>query len=347
MRILVTGGAGFIGSAFVKSLSNKGAELHIIDNLTYASNISSIQNLIDNNKIQFSKIDICDKANLNKIIFKFKPNKIVHFAAESHVDQSIDSPEKFINTNIIGTYNLLNISLKYYNTLNKRGKETFLFHHVSTDEVYGFLQHPDDEDYNENLSSDKNLFHEKTPYKPSSPYSASKASSDHLVRAWNITYKLPITISNCSNNYGPYQHNEKLIPRVIYCAFRNKPIPVYGNGKQIRDWLYVEDHVEAILTIISKGKIGSTYNVGARCELQNIDLIKLICQILDKKLNKNNDNSYANLITHIRDRQGHDKRYAIDPSKIENELCWKPKTDLKKGLQQTIEFYLDFLTRNK
>ena len=339
MKLIITGGAGFIGSTFVKKALDLNFDLMVVDKLTYASDIKTIQNFIDNKDILFEKIDISDFKGIKKI-FNFNPDKIIHFAAESHVDQSINSPDKFINSNIIGTYNLLQNSLSYFNGLNINKKNNFLFYHVSTDEVFGDLQHPQDKNYDP--MSNENYFHEKSPYKPSSPYSASKAASDHLVRAWYRTYKLPIMKSNCSNNYGPNQHSEKLIPHVVKCALDGSSIPVYGNGNQIRDWLHVEDHVDAIINLLSFGKIGDTYNIGARCEVSNIILVKNICDILDNKFERTADISFSNQITFVNDRKGHDKRYAIDPSKIEQELNWKPKIPFKDGLESTIEFYIKY-----
>ena len=341
MKYLVTGGAGFIGSSVVRRLAKPENEVLVIDSLTYASNIDSIIDLKKENKIIFENEDICNRPSLIKIFNKFKPEKVIHLAAETHVDNSIEDPDKFLKTNVLGTFELLKASTEYLQKFDKMEKKNFSFHHVSTDEVYGDLPHPDDISFDQSDPSLK--FTENSNYKPSSPYSASKAASDHLVRAWHRTYNLPITISNCSNNYGPFQHKEKLIPTVIINALNRNNIPVYGDGKQIRDWLFVEDHTDAIIKILSFGKIGSTYNIGGRCEIKNIDLIKIICNLLDSKL-KTKIFKHSSLIKYVDDRKGHDRRYAIDPYKIENELSWKAKETIQSGLDKTIEFYLQNYT---
>ena len=337
MRYIVTGGAGFIGSSVVRQLVKSENEVYVIDSLTYASNLNSIINLKKENKIEFENIDICDGDSLRRTFNKFRPQKIIHLAAETHVDNSISDPDKFLKTNVLGTFEILRASMQYLERVNNKERKSFLFHHVSTDEVFGDLPHPDDDNYDEN---NKNLlFTETSNYQPSSPYSASKAASDHLVRAWHRTYNLPVTISNCSNNYGPFQHKEKLIPTVIINALNKSNIPIYGDGKQIRDWLYVEDHTDAILKIVKFGELGSTYNVGGRCEIKNIDLVNIICEALDKKL-KINDFKHSSLIKYVEDRKGHDRRYAIDSNKIENELNWRAKETIETGLDKTIDFYI-------
>jgi len=328
LRIVVTGGAGFIGSAYIRYLINKKKSFILnIDKLTYAGNLESLEGVEGNKRYKFSRTDICDFNKISEAIKEFRPNFIVHFAAESHVDRSIDSPGSFIETNVIGTYNLLEVSRNYYDSLEPNEKKKFRFHHISTDEVYG--------DLNENDPP----FSEKNSYMPSSPYSASKASSDHLVRAWHRTFNLPILISNCSNNYGPYQFPEKLIPLMVSNALQGKKLPIYGNGLQVRDWLYVDDHVEALFEVVLNGKIGHTYNIGGNNEITNIDVVKSICQYLDEVLPV--DSSYVNLIHYVEDRAGHDKRYAIDASKISNELNWSPKESFQSGLKKTIKWYLD------
>ena len=324
MKILVTGGCGFIGSNFIiNQLSHLNNTILNIDKLTYAGNPENLSNVESNSKYNFKHLDICDRDKIENSIIEFCPDFIVHFAAESHVDRSIDNPLDFINTNILGTANLLTIA----NKLFKKNKD-FKFLHVSTDEVYGSL--------------DKNgLFTENTAYAPSSPYSASKAGSDHLVRAWGKTYGLPILITNCSNNYGPLQFPEKLIPLMVANCIDEKPLPVYGKGINVRDWLYVGDHCNAIYTVLMNGIIGETYNVGGNNEIKNIDIVLNICKILDELKPRANKSSYKQLITYVEDRPGHDFRYAIDSSKIQNELNWKPSESFETGIHKTIEWYLN------
>ncbi|KZX36425.1 dTDP-glucose 4,6-dehydratase [Wohlfahrtiimonas chitiniclastica] len=332
MNILVTGGAGFIGSAVVRHIINH-TDHHVcnVDKLTYAGNLESLISVENNPRYQFQKIDICDANALEAIFAKFQPDAIMHLAAESHVDRSIDGPADFIQTNIVGTYTLLEAARKYWQNLSEDKKETFRLHHISTDEVYGDLAGTDD------------LFTETTSYAPSSPYSASKASSDHLVRAWNRTFGLPTIITNCSNNYGPYHFPEKLIPLVILNALDGKPLPIYGDGQQIRDWLYVEDHARALYTVVTEGKIGETYNIGGHNEKTNLEVVETICSILDKLKPRENGESYAKLITFVKDRPGHDLRYAIDASKIQRELNWVPKETFESGIRKTVEWYLNHL----
>ena len=328
-KILVTGGSGFIGSNFIHYLINNTDYQRIInlDKLTYAGNTENLINIQDNTRYKFIKGDICDKQCIKKIFQDYSPNKIVHFAAETHVDRSIDGPKDFINTNIVGTSILLEESLSYYNKLKKLSKSSFKFHHISTDEVFGSL-------------GEKGFFVEDSPYDPSSPYSASKASSDHLVRAWHRTFGLPVTISNCSNNYGPYQFPEKLIPLMIINCLSNKSLPVYGKGENIRDWLYVEDHCKAINLILQEGAIGDTYNIGGNNEISNINIVESICTILDKLKPSNSGKSYKQLISFVKDRPGHDFRYAINTTKIKKDLNWEPKETFDSGLIKTIKWYL-------
>ena len=332
MNILVTGGAGFIGSAVIRHIiQNTDHQILNIDKLTYAGNLESLADVSHRPNYSFSQIDICDAESLKKAFNSFKPNLVMHLAAESHVDRSIDGPAEFIATNIVGTYTLLEASRYYWQSLDDSKKAKFKFHHISTDEVYGDLEGTTD------------LFTESTPYAPSSPYSASKASSDHLVRAWHRTYGLPTVITNCSNNYGPYHFPEKLIPLVILNALDGKDLPIYGKGDQIRDWLYVEDHARALYKVVTEGKIGETYNIGGHNEKQNIEVVKTICQILDELQPQANAQPYENLITFVKDRPGHDMRYAIDASKIDNELNWTPQESFESGIRKTVQWYLDNL----
>ena len=332
MKILITGGAGFIGSAVIRYLiQNTQHDVLNIDKLTYAGNLESLSDIEQNSRYYFNQIDICDATALEQALNNFQPDVIMHLAAESHVDRSIDGPAAFIQTNIVGTYILLEATRKYWLTLNEYKKQRFRFHHISTDEVYGDLEGTTD------------LFTEKTAYDPSSPYSASKASSDHLVRAWHRTYGLPVLITNCSNNYGPYHFPEKLIPLVILNALEGKKLPIYGNGQQVRDWLFVEDHARALYVVATQGIVGETYNIGGHNEKQNIDVVRTICQILDELQPRADQQSYASLITFVQDRPGHDQRYAINASKIKNELGWVPEQSFETGIRQTVEWYLSHL----
>lgn len=339
MRILVTGGAGFIGSAVVRHLiGNTAYEVANLDKLTYAGNLESLASVSDSPRYRFYQVDICDAAALETVFAEFRPTAVMHLAAESHVDRSIDGPAAFIETNIVGTYTLLEAARRYWSALPEDERAAFRFHHISTDEVYGDLEGTDD------------LFTETTPYAPSSPYSASKASSDHLVRAWQRTYGLPVLVTNCSNNYGPYHFPEKLIPHVILNALAGKPLPVYGDGSQIRDWLYVEDHARALVEVVCKGQVGETYNIGGHNEKRNLQVVETICDLLDELVPGADDRdartgrphrSYRELITFVKDRPGHDRRYAIDASKIERELGWKPEETFETGLRKTVQWYLD------
>jgi dTDP-glucose 4,6-dehydratase len=332
MRIIVTGGAGFIGSSVIRHIiKNTNDEVLNIDKLTYAGNLESLKEIDQNPRYQFQQVDICDASKLEQIFEQFQPDAIMHLAAESHVDRSIDGPSTFIQTNIVGTYTLLEAARKYWQRLDEIKKVNFRFHHISTDEVYG------------DLDGTTDLFTETTPYAPSSPYSASKASSDHLVRAWQRTYGLPTIVTNCSTNYGPYHFPEKLIPLVILNALDSKALPIYGAGNQIRDWLFVEDHARALYQVVTQGTVGETYNIGGHNEKQNIEVVKTICRILDQLRPQNNAQPYENLITFVKDRPGHDLRYAIDASKIENELGWKPLETFETGIRKTIEWYLNNL----
>ena len=330
MKIIVTGGAGFIGSAVIRHIINHtNNEVLNVDKLTYAGNLESLESIADSERYQFSQTDICDRILLDQIFESFQPDAVMHLAAESHVDRSITGSAAFIETNIIGTYQLLEATRHYWNGLNQNKKQAFRFHHISTDEVYGDLEGTDD------------LFLETTPYAPSSPYSASKASSDHLVRAWDRTYGLPTMITNCSNNYGPYHFPEKLIPLVILNALEGKALPIYGKGDQIRDWLYVEDHARALYKVVTEGVVGETYNIGGHNEKQNIEVVKMICKILDELRPQANADPYESLITFVKDRPGHDLRYAIDATKIGNELGWKPEETFETGIRKTVEWYLN------
>jgi len=333
-RVIVTGGAGFIGANYLHTLfadpSFTGKILNI-DKLTYAGNLESLQDLeakYGNSRYFFEQADICDAQKMKELLHQFKPDTIVHFAAESHVDRSIDGPMEFVQTNLVGTATLLNAAWEYFRTLEEEAKKHFRFHNVSTDEVFGSL-------------GEQGMFTEETPYDPSSPYSASKAGSDHLVRAWQRTFGLPITISNCSNNYGPYQFPEKLIPLMILNCLAHKPLPIYGKGLNVRDWLFVTDHCEAINIIIRKGKIGETYNIGGHNEMKNIDIVTTICEILDEMEPSNKLKSYTDLITFVQDRPGHDLRYAIDAAKIEKDLGWNPAETFATGIRKTVAWYLE------
>ncbi|QUI69739.1 dTDP-glucose 4,6-dehydratase [Pseudoalteromonas sp. M8] len=336
MKILVTGGAGFIGSAVVRHIINNTSYSVInLDKLTYAGNLKSLESIADSGRYTFEQVDICDALELKRVFEQYKPNIVMHLAAESHVDRSIDGPGEFIKTNIVGTYTLLEQARHHWSQLEADEKALFKFHHISTDEVYGDLPHPDEQQADEPLP----LFTEETAYNPSSPYSASKASSDHLVRAWARTYNLPTVITNCSNNYGPYHFPEKLIPLVILNALAGKSLPIYGKGNQIRDWLYVEDHAEALVKVATEGVAGQTYNIGGHNEKQNIEVVQQICLILDEI--KPKPTKYSEQIIFVEDRPGHDMRYAIDASKIKNELDWQPKETFESGLKKTVLWYLE------
>lgn len=326
MHILITGGAGFIGTSLCKHILNNDAYVITnIDKLTYAADIDALKELKQNDRYNFHQINICDFTKLKDVFFQAKPDAVMHLAAESHVDRSIEGPGAFIQTNLIGTYNMLEVARAYYE--DKKPK-AFKFHHISTDEVFGTL-------------GDEGAFTEETSYDPRSPYSASKAGSDHLVRAWHETYGLPVILTNCSNNYGPHQYPEKLIPVVIRQALMQQPIPVYGEGQNIRDWLYVEDHAEALMLVLDKGAVGESYNIGGDTELRNIDLVKTICGILDQKRPLEEGKSYSDFITFVEDRAGHDYRYAMDITKIKRDLGWSPRTEFSEGLSKTVDWYLD------
>jgi dTDP-glucose 4,6-dehydratase len=326
-RILVTGGAGFIGSALIRHLlAESGATVVNVDKLTYAASPNSIPNT-NGNRCRLEQVDICDGAGLRRVFETFRPDAVINLAAESHVDRSIDGPAEFIQTNLVGTFTLLQEALRHWRTLDAASRADFRLLHVSTDEVFGSLKA-------------EGLFSELTPYSPNSPYSASKAGSDHLVRAWRETYGLPTLITNCSNNYGPYQFPEKLIPHMIIRGLADQPLPVYGDGKNIRDWLHVEDHARALLCVLERGQVGETYNVGSRCERTNIELVEMVCDLLDD-MSPSAKGKRRSLISFVKDRPGHDRRYAIDPAKIERELQWRPRETFESGLAKTVRWYLD------
>ena len=334
-KLLITGGAGFIGSAVIRHIiDNTEHSVVNVDKLTYAGNLESLVLVENDSRYAFEQVDICDANEIKRVFNEHQPDIVMHLAAESHVDRSIDGPGEFIQTNIVGTYVLLEEARDYWSSLEGNNKDNFKFHHVSTDEVYGDLEGTD------------NLFTEETSYAPSSPYSAAKASSDHLVRAWQRTFKFPTLITNCSNNYGPYQFPEKLIPLIILNALEGKDLPIYGNGKQIRDWLYVDDHARALLHVALTGEISETYNIGGHNELQNIEVVKTVCSILDKLVPSKLDgiDQYEQLITYVGDRVGHDVRYAIDATKIDKELNWTPDETFATGIRKTVQWYLDSMT---
>jgi len=328
-RILVTGGAGFIGSAVCRHLVGSGqCQIVNVDKLTYCGNLESVRDIAGSGDYKFFETDICDQAALLAILRNERIDKVLHLAAESHVDRSIDGPAVFLETNVIGTFRLLEAALAYWRELDGESRAAFRFHHVSTDEVFG------------DLSFDEGVFTEDTPYAPSSPYSASKASSDHLVRAWHETYGLPVVISNCSNNYGPYHFPEKLVPLTIINGLESKPLPVYGKGANVRDWLFVEDHARALELVLMRGTVGESYNVGGRAEKSNLEVVQLICDLLDRKQPAANGKSRSELIQFVEDRPGHDRRYAIDPTKIERELGWRAVETFESGLAKTVDWYL-------
>jgi len=330
-KILVTGGAGFIGSAVVRHIISETADsVVVVDKLTYAGNLASLASVAQSDRFAFEQVDICDRQALDAVFARHQPDRVMHLAAESHVDRSIDGPAAFIETNIVGTYTLLEAARSWWNTLAPEKKAAFRFHHISTDEVYGDLHGSED------------FFTETTPYAPSSPYSASKAGSDHLVRAWLRTYGLPTLVTNCSNNYGPYHFPEKLIPLTILNALAGKPLPVYGNGLQVRDWLYVEDHARALYRVLTTGIVGETYNIGGHNERKNIDVVRTVCALLEELVPQKPEGvaQYQDLITFVTDRPGHDVRYAIDAAKIERELGWTPEETFETGMRKTVQWYL-------
>jgi len=327
MKILVTGGAGFIGSAVIRLAISRGMEIVNVDCLTYAANLESLNSVVNSPNYAFEKANICDGPAIDAILQKHKPDAIMHLAAESHVDRSIDGPDAFMQTNVFGTFTMLQAARKYWDVLENEKKNNFRFHHVSTDEVYG------------DLSLTDPAFEETTPYDPSSPYSASKAASDHIVRAWHRTYKFPVLVTNCSNNYGPYQFPEKLIPVVILKALHGQTIPVYGKGENIRDWLYVDDHSDALLTVLEKGRVGETYNIGGNNERTNLELVETICDLIDAELG-NEIGKSRGLIRFVTDRPGHDRRYAVNAQKIKTELGWSPSVEWNEGFKATLLWYL-------
>jgi dTDP-glucose 4,6-dehydratase len=329
LKILVTGGAGFIGSAVIRHIIYNTTDSVVnVDKLTYAGNLESLAEVSQSSRYVFERVDICDRDQIDRVLREHQPDAVMHLAAESHVDRSISGPSEFIQTNIIGTYTLLEAVRHYWDALGEEGKANFRFHHISTDEVYGDLEGPEE------------LFTETTPYQPSSPYSASKASSDHLVRAWSRTYGLPILVTNCSNNYGPYHFPEKLIPLIILNALEGKPLPIYGKGDQVRDWLYVEDHARALYQVVTEGVIGETYNIGGHNEKQNIEVVHALCALLDELRPDSTYLPHSSLIINVQDRPGHDQRYAIDASKIQRELGWTPEENFETGMRKTVEWYL-------
>jgi dTDP-glucose 4,6-dehydratase len=340
MKILVTGGAGFIGSAVIRYVNKCTGDYVVnVDKLTYAGNLENIAEAGRSDRYEFERVDICNRSQLGRVFTEHQPDAVMHLAAESHVDRSIDAPAAFVETNVVGTYTLLEVARAYWQGLGPARREAFRFHHISTDEVFGDLPHPAD-----TLNTEDVRFHEATPYAPSSPYSASKASSDHLVRAWMRTYGLPVLITNCSNNYGPYHFPEKLIPLTILNALDCRSLPVYGNGDQIRDWLYVDDHAQALYSVLTKGKVGETYNIGGSNEKQNIEVVRAICDILQELTPPSAGSSiqeYRELIKFTEDRPGHDRRYAVDASKIERELNWKPTETFDTGIRKTVVWYLE------
>lgn len=330
VKILVTGGAGFIGSAVIRHiLANTVDAVVNVDKLTYAGNLDSLMGSERTPRYAFEHVDICDRAQMDRVFAEHRPDRVMHLAAESHVDRSITGPAAFVETNVIGTYTLLEAARQYWSRLDAEQQAAFRFHHISTDEVYGDLEGPED------------LFTETTPYQPSSPYSASKASSDHLVRAWQRTYGLPTLVTNCSNNYGPCHFPEKLIPLIILNALEGKALPIYGKGNQIRDWLYVEDHARALYQVVTEGEVGETYNIGGHNEKQNIEVVHTVCALLDELCPQSPHRPHAQLITHVQDRPGHDVRYAIDASKIQRELGWTPVETFESGIRKTVQWYLD------
>lgn len=329
MKVLVTGGAGFIGSAVVRFLIREtGVTIVNLDKLTYAANLRAVAEVADDPRYAFERVDICDRAEVDRVLRQHRPDAVMHLAAESHVDRSIDGPAAFVQTNIVGTATLLDAAVAYWRSLDEAGRAAFRFHHISTDEVFGTL-------------GPEGHFTEESPYRPRSPYSASKASSDHLVRAWGETYGLPTLVSNCSNNYGPHQFPEKLFPVIITKALLGEPLPVYGKGENVRDWLYVEDHAAALWTIVSRGRPGETYNVGGWNEIRNIDAVRQVCTLLDEMAPRGDGRSYAEQITFVVDRPGHDFRYAIDAGKAARELGWRPAETFETGMRKTIRWYLD------
>ncbi|MGC0934816.1 dTDP-glucose 4,6-dehydratase [Pantoea agglomerans] len=338
MKILITGGAGFIGSAVVRHvINNTNDEVINVDKLTYAGNLESLKEVSSNPRYTFKQIDICDGQAITQALNEYQPDAIMHLAAESHVDRSITGPAEFVQTNVVGTYVLLEASRQYWSALPEERKSAFRFHHISTDEVYGDLPHPDE------MDGELPLFTEETPYAPSSPYSSTKAASDHLVRAWGRTYKLPVIVTNCSNNYGPYHFPEKLIPLIILNAIAGKKLPVYGDGAQIRDWLYVEDHARALYKVVTEGEQGETYNIGGHNERKNIEVVKTICNILNELITDKpaGIRDFSDLITFVEDRPGHDLRYAIDAKKIELKLGWTPVETFDTGIRKTVQWYLN------